>query len=112
VFFEIVNQIFAGIPYEIFPKQESYVHSLMHLMLISTGFQTASQVQTSLGRMDTFVQTFEYSIIFEFKIGGTPEAALAQIEEKRYADALEKPVIKVGVVFDLETKSISGWAIG
>jgi hypothetical protein len=112
VFFEIVNQIFAGIPYEIFPKQESYVHSLMHLMLISTGFQTASQVQTSLGRMDTFVQTFEYSIIFEFKIGGTPGAALAQIEEKRYADALEKPIIKVGVVFDLETKSISGWAIG
>jgi hypothetical protein len=111
-FFGIVNQIFAGIPYEIFPKQESYVHSLMHLMLISTGFKTASQVQTSLGRMDTLVETFEYSIIFEFKIGGNPETALAQIEEKRYADALEKPVLKIGVVFDLETKSITGWAVG
>ena len=83
----------------------------MHLMLISTGFPTQSEVQTSIGRMDTLVETFTHSIILEFKIGGTPQAALDQINSNRYADAITKPVLKVGVVFDLESKSISGWAV-
>ena len=111
-FFEVANRVLAGIPYEIFPKRESYVHSLMHLMLISTGFQTQSQVQTSLGRMDTLTTTFEYSIIFEFKITGTAQEALHQIDSSRYADSLKKPVMKVGVLFDLENKQISDWAVG
>jgi Predicted AAA-ATPase/PD-(D/E)XK nuclease superfamily len=108
-FFAVVNRVFAGIPYEVFPKRESYAHSLMHLMLISTGFLTQSQVQTALGRMDTVVETLEHSIIFEFKIGGSPEAALEQINAQGYADGLSKPVIRVGVVFDLERKAIIDW---
>ena len=110
-FFDVANRVFAGIPYEIFPKRESYVHSLMHLMLISTGFQTQSQVQTSQGRMDTLTTTFEYNLIFEFKVSGTASQALEQIDENRYADGLKKPIIKVGVLFDLEQKQISDWAI-
>lgn len=89
VFFEVANRVLAGIPYEIFPKRESYVHSLMHLMLTSTGFQTQSQVQTSLGRMDTLTTTFENSIIFEFKISGTAQEALEQIDQGRYASGLQ-----------------------
>jgi hypothetical protein len=108
-FFEVVNKIFAGVPYEIFPKKESYVHSLMHLMLVSSGWRVQSQVQTALGRMDTLIETDLNQIIFEFKIGGTPEAALAQINSQQYALSLEKPVVKIGVVFDLETKGVSAW---
>lgn len=111
-FFGICNQVFAGVPYEIFPKQESYVHSLMHLMLTSTGYKTQSQVQTSKGRMDTLVTTSSQSIIFEFKTKGTAKAALKQIDTARYADSLLKPVLKVGVVFNLEQKVITGWAVG
>jgi hypothetical protein len=110
-FFAVVNRAFAGIPYEIFPRRESYVHSLMHLMLISTGFSTQSQVQTALGRMDTIVETLEHHLIFEFKIGGSPQAALEQIDEQGYADGLSKPVIKIGVVFDLERKAILDWNV-
>ena len=110
-FFAAVNRTFAGIPYEIFPRQEAYGHSLLHLMLVSTGFSTQSQVQTSLGRMDILVQTFTHSIIFEIKIGGTPQEALQQINEKHYADMLQKPVVKIGVVFDLERKQISDWKV-
>ncbi len=110
-FFGICNEILASVPYEIFPKRESYVHSLIHVIVQSTGLKTQSQVPTSLGRMDMLVDTLEYQIIFEFKIGGTPKAALAQIDEKRYADMIRKPVIKVGVVFNLKTKSIKAWEV-
>ncbi len=111
VFFATINRTLASIPYEIFPRQEMYIHSLVHIMLISTGFRTQSQTQTSLGRMDTLVETPNHCIIFEYKLNGTPEMALAQITEKGYARSISKPVVKVGVVFDLEKKEISSWAI-
>ncbi len=109
--FAKVNQILASIPYEIFPARESYVHSLMHLMLTSTGFRTQSQLQTSLGRMDTLVTTPSHQIIFEFKVSGTAEQAVQQINTSGYADGFEKPVVKVGVLFDLEQKCVTDWAV-
>ncbi len=111
--FSEVNHIFAGVPYEIFPKHESYVHSLLHLMLTSTGYKTQSQIQTSLGRMDILLETFTHFMVFEIKIGGTAKAALKQAKTTQYAAGLTgKPVVLIGVVFDLEKKQISGWAIG
>jgi hypothetical protein len=105
-----MNTVLAGIPYEIFPRQETYVHSLVHLMLVSTGLRVQSQVQTSTGRIDTVVETPDQFVILEFKIGGSSEAALQQIIEKDYTKGfITKPVVGVGVVFDLETKSITLW---
>jgi hypothetical protein len=130
-----INQILAGIPYEIFPRQEAtmpeapkpvrccfkgktgafygqdtYVHSLIHLMLVSTDLRVQSQVQTSLGRIDTVIETPDQFVILEFKIGGTAQLALDQIIDKEYAASFSsKPVIGVGVVFDLESKSIAVW---
>jgi hypothetical protein len=61
--------------------------------------------------MDTLCETPTHDIIFEFKTSGTPEDALAQIDASQYAAGLERPVVKVGVVFDLEKKEISAWAV-
>jgi hypothetical protein len=110
--FAKLNQVFSGVPYEIFPKREAYAHSLLHLMLTSTGFRTQSQVQTSLGRMDILLETATHQIIFEIKTTGTAKEALNQINTSKYAEGLHLPVIKIGVVFDLEQKQISESAIG
>ena len=55
--------------------------------------------------------------MFEFKIdkNGTAEDALKQIDEKGYmvpyaADG--RRLIKVGVVFDTEKRTIGGWKTG
>ena len=109
-FFDVVNRTLASIPYEIFPRQEVFINSLLHLMLVSTGLRTQSQVQTSLGRMDTLLETNTHFIIFELKIGGQAETALLQIVNTKYAKGLiGKTVIGIGVVFDLESKSIVAW---
>ncbi len=73
--------------------------------------QKVYQARGSLGRMDTLVRTFTHQIVFEIKLGGTPEEALNQINEKCYADMLDLEVVKVGVVFDLETKSVTAWKV-
>jgi hypothetical protein len=111
-FFAVINKVLTSIPYEIFPRKEDYIHSLVHLMLISTGYRTNSQVQTANGRIDTLLETPTHNIIFEFKIKGTAKSALKQIDTLGYADGFTRAVIKIGVRFDLEKKQISGWAIG
>ncbi len=111
-FFATINKVLTSIPYEIFPRKEDYIHSLVHLMLISTGYRTQSQIQTANGRIDTLLETNTHSIIFEFKIKGSAKSALKQIDMTGYADGLTRAVVKIGVRFDLEKKQISGWAIG
>jgi Predicted AAA-ATPase/PD-(D/E)XK nuclease superfamily len=115
-FFAKVNQTFARIPYEIFKREEAYPHSLLHLMLLSTGFRVQSQVQTNVGRMDVLLETNTHRIIFEIKLSSAEDAkrpraedALLQIHEKDYAASLEPPVVRVGLVFDFEQKKISQW---
>jgi Predicted AAA-ATPase/PD-(D/E)XK nuclease superfamily len=108
--FNRINQILASIPYEIFPKKETYVHSLLHLMFVSTGLRVQSQVQTSTGRIDMLIETTDHFVILEFKIGGSSEEALTQIKDKEYAKGLiGKSIVGVGVVFELSSKSISEW---
>ncbi len=108
-----VNTILAAVSYEIFPKQEIFANSLWHLILLSTGYRTQSQVQTSLGRMDTLLETATHFVVFELKIGGKAQTALRQARNSQYAAGLSgKPVVLVGVVFNLESKQISDWVIG
>ena len=52
--------------------------------------------------------------IFEFKLDGTADEALAQIEEKGYArpyEADSRKLFKVGIVFSSETGTINDWKV-
>jgi hypothetical protein len=58
------------------------------------------------------VETRNFVYCFEFKLDGTAEAALAQIDSKEYAvpwTGSGKKVFKVGVNFDFEKKNIGEW---
>jgi hypothetical protein len=110
--FERINMMYAAIPYEIFPREEIYVHSLLHLMFLTTGIKTTSQVQTALGRMDMLIEAPDFSVIFELKTRGSAAEALAQIDERRYSELLPgQTVVKIDVLFDLAEKRISDWLI-
>jgi hypothetical protein len=73
-----------------------------------------SEVRNSTGATDVVVTTPNYLYVIEIKIDSTPEAALAQIEEKGYAvPYLKGPrkVIKVGVNFSTKEKTLSEWKV-
>jgi hypothetical protein len=110
-FFQEVNRTLAGVPYQIFPKKESYFHSLVHLMLVSTGYKVDSELSSNRGRMDTVVETPDRIFIFEFKLSGTPAEALKQIRSHGYDRPFEKPVTYVGVVFDAGQKQVGAWEV-
>lgn len=60
------------------------------------------------------VWTPDRIFIFEFKLNGTAEEALAQFDAKGYGvpyQADGRTVVKVGVEFDKETRNLGCWLI-
>lgn len=58
------------------------------------------------------VETPNFVYVFEFKLDGTAEEALRQINEKGYAreyEADQRKLYRIGVVFSSETGTIADW---
>lgn len=113
-FFSILHALFASIPYQITRTEESYFHSIVHVVLALTGYVIYSEIPTNQGRMNAVLETKTHICIFEFKTGGTPEQALAQIREKGYHERFRtagKSLTLVGVVFDISNKNVGSWKV-
>ena len=66
------------------------------------GFYTKVEYHTSEGRIDLVLQTDKFIYIMEFKLNGTAEDALQQINDKNYALPFEmdgRKLFKIGVNF-------------
>lgn len=59
-------------------------------------------------------KTDRYIYVMEFKLGGTAEEALQQIEDKQYAKPFEtdpRKLYKIGVNFCNQTRNIEKWLV-
>jgi hypothetical protein len=78
------------------------------------GFYTQVEYHTSNGRIDLVLQTSDYIYVMEFKLHGTAEEALQQINDKGYALPFAKDartLYKIGVNFSPETRNIDKWVV-
>ena len=103
---------FAAIPYDIQLKDEKYYQTVVHLLFRMLGLYCRSGARIAAGRIDTLVETKNYVYCFEFKLNGTAEDALAQIDGKDYLlpwQGSGKGLVKVGVSFDYEKRNIGEW---
>jgi hypothetical protein len=103
---------FAAIPYDITIRQERYYQTVIHLIFRMLGLYCQSEVRTAEGRIDTLVETRDYVYCFEFKLNGSAEEALKQIDRKEYLlpwQGSGKRLIKIGVSFDTEKRNIGEW---
>ena len=60
------------------------------------------------------LQTDKFIYIMEFKLNGTAEEALQQINDKHYARPFEtdsRKLFKIGVNFSAETRNIEKWLV-
>jgi PAS domain-containing protein len=111
---EALRTIFASIPYGIHLRDEKYYHTIVHLVFRMLGLFCLSEVQTAEGRIDTLVETGKYVYCFEFKLNGSAEEALAQIDSREYLLPWRgggKRLFKAGVSFDYEKRNIKEWRI-
>ena len=112
-FIDLVNTLFATIPYQIFlQKQEAFFHAILHLSFSAIGLLVESEVSTSNGRVDTVVHTPDRIYVMEFKLDDSAASALTQIRDKRYGSPFlhqQKEVIALGVNFSSEKKAVAEW---
>ena len=108
----------ASIPYTMRRKQdeverERYFHYTFYLIFRMISVYTVyTEKQQSEGRVDCIVETDGYVYIFEFKLDGTADEALRQIEEKGYARPYEadpRQVFRIGAGFSSQTGTVSDW---
>ena len=114
-FMERLTAFFAGNSYMIQSDLELYFQNVMSIMLKMMGLYVKTEYQTSNGRIDILFDTDKYVYIIELKRDQSADIALKQIEEKGYDKpflASGKQIIKLGINFSSETKTIDGWAEG
>lgn len=119
-FRQLLTSFLADIPYSMRRKEnerekERYFHYTFYLLMRMISCYTVyTEKQQSAGRVDCIIETPQYIYIFEFKLDGTADEALQQIEEKGYAQPYEtdtRKLHKIGLNFSSETGTIDDWKV-
>ena len=113
-FLSRLQSFFADTPYKLARDLELHYQNVLFIVFKLLGFYTQAEYHTSKGRIDMVVKTDKYIYVMEFKLDGTAEEALQQINDKQYAlpfAADSRKLYKIGVNFSKETRGIDKWVI-
>ena len=119
---DLVRRLFtaflAETPYSMRPKKdqkdrELYFHYTFYLLMrLISCYTVYTEKQLSEGRADCIVETPKYVYIFEFKLDGTADEALQQIQDRGYAKVYEadaRTLYNIGASFSSKTGTIEEW---
>lgn len=116
----LLTSFLAGIPYTVRRKENEtekeryFTYTLYLIFRIAACYITYIEKEQSFGRLDCCIVTPGFVYIFEFKLDGSAEAALRQIEDRGYATEFRssgKTIYKIGVNISSETGTVAGWEV-
>ena len=110
-----LQAFFADFPYELSDKTERHYQVVFYLVFKLVGQFTDAEVRSARGRADAVVKTPKYIYVFEFKLNGTADQALRQIDDKGYLIPYQsdgRELVKIGVEFSAEERNIGRWLVG
>ena len=113
-FLHRLQSFFADTPYELARDLELHYQNILFIVFKLLGFYVQAEYHTSQGRIDLVLKTQDYIYVMEFKLDGTAEEALQQIEDKQYALPFAtdpRKVYKVGVNFNNQMRNIEKWLV-
>ena len=113
-FFHRLQSFFADTTYEVIREQELHYENVLFIVFKLVGFYTKVEYHTNNGRVDLILQTDKFIYIMEFKLNGTAEEALQQINNNRYALPFEadgRKLFKIGINFSEKTRNIEKWVV-
>lgn len=112
----LLTSFLASIPYTARRKEnetekERYFSYTLYLIFrIASCYITYIEKEQSYGRLDCCIETPQYVYVFEFKLDGSADAALQQIDERGYTTEFEasgKTIYKIGVNISSETGTVA-----
>ena len=111
----------ASVPYEANKDERArdfethFQYTLYIIFRLLSCYTTLIEKQNSKGRADIIVESDNDIYIFEFKLDGSAEEALKQIEEQQYALPYlndGRTVHKIGVNISSLTRTVDSWLLG
>lgn len=113
---EKLQAYLAGIPNDLENKTEKHYQTIIYLIFSLLGFYIRTEVKSAIGRADAVCYTDNSIYVFEFKVDGSAEDALKQIDEKGYMLPYKledgKTLVKVGVNISSRTRTVEKWVVG
>ena len=115
-FIEAIKTFFAGIPYHLAEREdgqerrERHYHVILYTLLVAFGADIWAEEATAKGRSDIVLKMPKRIYIAELKVDDTAENALAQIDQRGYADKYRldgRPITKVGISFSSTERNIT-----
>ncbi len=117
----LFKAFFASIPYQWHTNNEianyeGYYASVFYSYFASVGFDIVVEDSGSDGRLDMAVRFNDNVYLFEFKVVelASKGAAMAQLQEKEYADkyrGLGQPIHLIAVEFSKDTRNITAFEV-
>ena len=117
----LFHAFFASIPYEWYTNNdianyEGYYASVFYSYFAGLGLNITVEDSSSHGRVDMAVHFNDNIYLFEFKVVelASEGAAMAQLQEKGYADkyrGLDQPIHLIGVEFSKDTRNITAFEV-
>ena len=117
----LFHAFFASIPYEWYTNNdiadyEGYYASVFYSYFAGLGLDITVEDSSSHGRLDMAVLFNSNVYLFEFKVVemASAGAAMAQLQERRYADkyrALGQPIYLIGVEFSKDERNLAAFEV-
>ena len=112
--FRLLQAYLLTVPYCDNANSEGHYQQMLYIIFSLFGRFVEVEVHTPRGRVDVVMRSSNTIYLFELKLNKDAAAAIGQINLKDYASkfALSNlPVVKVGINFDSERRTISDWEI-
>ena len=107
----LLQSFLAGIPYDLENKTEKHFQTIIYLIFSLLGYYTRAEVKSAAGRADAVCWTKDRTYVFEFKLDGSADQALRQIDDKGYLISYKADgtCVKVGVNISSQTRTLESW---
>lgn len=112
----LLQAFLLTVPYCDNANTEGHYQQMLYIILSLLGQydQLDVEVRTPTGRVDMVMQTQKALYLFELKMNRSAAAAMRQIDLREYPSRFAMcglPVVRVGINFDAEQRTISDWEV-
>ena len=110
----LLQTFLSTVPYCDNTDYEGHYQQMLYVIFTLLGFYVDVEVHTPKGRVDVVLRTANTLYVMELKLNQSAEAAINQIDLRNYPERFALcglPVVKVGINFDKERKTLKDWKI-